>query len=270
MMGLFASELRRLTSRRLVLWLLLVAIGLAVLLVVLVTAKSDPNRVGDDLVRTTQLWLSRSAALDLGVQRDQVIATTAVLTYLLVIVIGASAVGAEYRAGTVTTILTWEPRRVRLLIVRLAATALVAMAFFLIVHLVVVGGWALGASIRGETRGADVAFWGELATVLARATLLAGVLAVLSGAIATVGRNTAAAMGVWFGYLIVVEAIVRGRLENLVPWFLTGNAGAFFAWEPVRQNGHVITAGSGAARMALYFVLIGGAAVAVFARRDVT
>ena len=90
---------------------------------------------------------------------QSLIATISVLTYLLIVLLGASAVGAEYRAGTVTTILTWEPRRTRLLLARLGAAALVGMLLFVIVHAVFIGGWALGASLNGSTAGRDADFW---------------------------------------------------------------------------------------------------------------
>ncbi len=180
------------------------------------------------------------------------------LTYLLVVVLGASAVGAEYRAGTVTTILTWEPRRSRLLLARLGATAIVGMLLFVVVHAVFIGGWALGASARGYTTGADADFWRTLVFVVLRGTLLAGALAAISGALATLGRNTAAAMGVWFGYLVVVEAIVRGQMKDTVPWMLTSVGGAFYRWDRVIYDGRGVSAGSGTLRLALYIVLIGG------------
>ena len=62
------------------------------------------------------------------------------LSYLLVVLLGASAVGAEYRAGTVTTILTWEPRRTRLLLARIGAAVIVGMLLFVVVHAVFIGG----------------------------------------------------------------------------------------------------------------------------------
>ena len=45
------------------------------------------------VLNVTSLWLTRTAARNIGVQRDQVISTIAVLTYLLVIVIG---IGVQY------------------------------------------------------------------------------------------------------------------------------------------------------------------------------
>jgi ABC-type transport system involved in multi-copper enzyme maturation permease subunit len=267
---LLQSEIRRLAGRRLVKWLLLVSLALVAVLIVIVTANSNADALNDqDAMTLPQLWLSRTAAAAQHVKRDNAIATVSVLSYLLTVVIGASAVGAEYRAGTVTTILTWEPRRVRLLVARLAAAAVVAMVFFLLVQLVFVAGWALGVAINGRS-GTNGDFWRDLAVLLGRATVIAGALAVISGAIATIGRNTAAAMGVWFGYLIAIEAILRGQVEVLIPWFLTPNVGALYGWESVTQNGYTVTGGEGALRLALYVVLFAVGAVVVFQRRDVT
>jgi ABC-2 type transport system permease protein len=267
---LLASEIRRLTGRRLVFWLLVISIVLVIVLDVLVAVYSNPDAVGNDVMRPTQLWLTRGAAEALGVKRENVLPTISVLTYLLVIVIGASAVGAEYRAGTVTTILTWEPRRIRLLLARLTAAAVVAMVFFLVIHVVFIGGWVLGAKLRNPSAGASADFWWELASVVARGVVIAGVFAAISGALAGIGRNTAAAMGIWFGYLVVVEAIVRSQLPEAVPWFLIPNVAAFYGWETVRTDGYSITAGAGGLRLLLDFAVIGTVAVVVFRRRDVT
>jgi hypothetical protein len=268
---LLRSEVRRLAGRRLFFWLTLVSLGFVVMLVVINTLRSDTAALDQSQVmRITDLWLSDRAAAHLGLASQTGIATISVLTYLLIVVLGASAVGAEYRAGTVTTILTWEPRRSRLLLARLGAAAIVSMLLFVIVHAVFIGGWALGASARGSTTGANADFWRTLVFVVLRGTLLAGALAAISGALATLGRNTAAAMGVWFGYLVVVEAIVRVQMQDFVPWMLTSVGGAFYGWSRVADEGRSVSAGSGTLRLALYIVLIGGAALTVFHRRDVT
>lgn len=269
-MRLLGSEIRRLAARRLVLWTLLVSIIAILLLVIFITTRSDPNGLNDqDVMTLGQLWLTRAAAESQAVPRDNAIATISVLSYLLVIVIGASAIGAEYRAGTIGTVLTWEPRRIRLLVARLAAAAIIGMVYFLVVHLVFIGMWKIGVALNGRSE-VPADFWRDLFVLLGRATLLAGVLAVISGAIATLGKNTAAAMGIWFGYLIAIEAILRSQVDSLVPWFLTPNAGAFYGWESVTQNAHTVTAGSGLVLLAFYVLLFGGVAAAVFQRRDVT
>src|SRR5262249_51652332 len=153
-----------------------------------------------------------------------------------------------------TTVLTWSPRRVRLMLARYLAIALVAMGFFLVVQLAFIAGWTVGSVLQGSTGGADTDFWLEVASVLVRTTLVAGGLAVVSGALATVCRNTAGAMGIWFGYLIVVEGIVRTNFGDLVPWFLTANIAAVFAWETTRQNDHAIGPEAGLLRLVPYLV----------------
>jgi ABC-2 type transport system permease protein len=270
-MRLLTTEILRLSRRRMVFWMFLAMLALVAFIVVLNTAISKPDSFDPgDVMRLTDLWLSRDAARQLDVQREEFLTTISVLCYLLLVVLGASAVGAEYRAGTVTTVLTWEPRRVRLLLARFTATAVVAVVFFLVIHLVFVAGWALGAGLRGTTDGADGGFWRDLVFVLLRATVIAAVLAVMSAAIATLLRNTAGAMGVWFGYLVAVEGILRGNVDQTKPWMLFISTAAFYGWERLDDVGRAVTGAGGLFHLALYLALLGGAAVAVFTRRDVT
>lgn len=253
-----------------VLWMALAMLGLVVTVLTVNTVNSHPDSMFGDVMRTTDLWLRDSRANELGIAPRNRIIPIAVVTYLLLVAFGASAVGAEYRAGTVTTILTWEPRRIRLLSIRFLAIALVAMGFFVVTLGVFVAGWTAGAALNGTSRGADGEFWGELLVVLARGTLVAGVLAVLSGALATLGRNTAAALGIWFGYLVGVEAILQANVKAVTPWMLLLNVGAFFQGESVSVSRHTLEPASGAVVMAVYLVVVAGGALAVFARRDVT
>ncbi len=252
-------------------WVTLVLLGFVAMIVVINTVNSEPHGLNpNDTIRLTDLWLSNRAAARLGVGTNNFIPTISVLSYMMIVVLGASAVGAEYRAGTVTTMLTWEPRRVRLLATRLAAATIVSMALFVVIHLVFIGGWAIGVELQGQTGGVDSDFWRALLFVVVRGTVLAGVLAVISGAFATLGRNTAAALGLWFGYLVAVEGILRGQVSSTIPWLLTSSAAAFYGWQPVTSNGQSVTAGAGALHLVIYVVVIGAGALVVFQRRDVT
>jgi ABC-type transport system involved in multi-copper enzyme maturation permease subunit len=221
-------------------------------------------------MRTTDLWLTDAMSRELGIAQRQRIGTIAVLTYLLLIVLGASAIGAEYRAGTVSTVLTWEPRRVRLLAARLGAVALVCLATFLFVSAVFIGGWALGASLAGSTAGADGDFWREIVAVTGRGAVLAVALPVISAALATIGRNTAAALGIWFGYLVAIEGILTANVKATTPWMLTVSSAAFYGWERINANQHTVTPGAGTLHVALFGLVLGAAGFAAFARRDVT
>jgi len=87
-------------------------------------------------------------------------------------VIGASSIGAEWQARSITTLLTWEPRRARVLAAK------------------VVERHRHQRRVRG----------------------------------ASIGRNTAAALGVGFAYFLVVENVVGNFLAGFRRWLILGNS----------------------------------------------
>jgi ABC-2 type transport system permease protein len=188
-------------------------------------------------------------------------------------------VGADYRSGTVGTLLTWEPRRVRVALARILAVALVAIAIYVVVMGVFVGGWALGAAQRGSTAGLGADFWPDLAAVGGRSVVVVGVLAVVTAALAFVTRSTVGAVIVWFGYLIGVEAVLGQRVRSVQPGLLVGNLTAFLTGVDVSfpSEQHVdgsvthriAQPGPGLARVVLVAVILVTLGVLAFRRRDV-
>src|SRR5687768_10411060 len=139
---------------------------------------------------------------------------TAFLAILIGLVIGASAIGASWQTGTMTTILSWEPRRARVLLVRAAIVALAVIALVVILLGIFVALFWFTTGVGGLT--ATPSGWTrELAGVVARIASLAGAASIIGGAIAMLGRNTAAALGAVFVYLTVFEGIVRGLRPTL-------------------------------------------------------
>ena len=61
------------------------------------------------------------------------------------LVIGASMVGASWQTGTITTILTWEPRRIRWLLARLVVTAVGVFVVTMVLLAVLAAALALAA-----------------------------------------------------------------------------------------------------------------------------
>lgn len=133
----------------------------------------------------------------------------AVVGLLLAVVVGATAVGAEWQAGTFTSLLTWEPRRQRVLAAKMTAAVAVTTLGALVVALVL----GLGDLVVAATRGTVDSH--GLVRLLAGAELraLLGVaLAVLAGmALAMLTRHTAGALGLLGGYLVLGE-LVGGRV----------------------------------------------------------
>jgi ABC-type transport system involved in multi-copper enzyme maturation permease subunit len=207
--ALVRSELRRFRSRRLVKALAVVAlIGIATTVVILAVRSRPPNIF---TLSDARPFLEGTASL------------FAIAGWL----IGTSLVGAEWQAGTMTTLLTWEPRRIRVLVAKTLAAAIGVFAMILLLDLVFTGLMALVAATRGSTEGMDSSLVRSIVGLDVRVATLAALGAVLGLSLATVTRNTGAALGIAFVYLAIVEGIVRGFLPGWRAWLLGDNSSIF-------------------------------------------
>jgi len=183
--------------------------------------------------------------------------------------LGASLVGAEWHAGTMATLLTWEPRRIRVLVAKLVAAG--ALVFALAVALQILLGAALlpAGLLRGTTDGIDSDWLRSLGGVGLRVAAVSVVGATMGASIATIGRNTAAALGIAFGYLAIVENAIRGLRPTWSPWLLGDNVIVVITNQT--QNAPLIgrSALAAAALIACYTLALLAAALFAFHRRDI-
>lgn len=308
MSRLVASELRRIAARRLVrVVLLLAAVGVVVGGVITFVAtdslsedayrrrveqvdadRRDADRrareclekngvdveaqkpIPDEIARAC--LPDASSANDPRFHRSDLKGVLQGVTGVLVIVgwlLGASLVGAEFASRGMTTTLTWETRRGRVFAAKAAAvvvaTAVVAalvlaltaaamLPALLLHHAPVVPGDPSAATMIGTA---------------ARGVILTGVAAAFGFAIATIGRNTAAALGAGFAYIVILENIIGGYVPRWRRWLLLGNVIVFVSGENDGGDvpGRTVTsAGLFLAAVALA-LLIG--AISVFRVRDI-
>jgi hypothetical protein len=180
--------------------------------------------------------------------------------------IGASLVGAEWHTGTVTTLLTWEPRRVRVFVAKVTAAVVGVAAIALALQALLGGALALVAVLRGTTEGADGSWLTATAGTAVRSALLASFGAAVAFAIASVARNTAAALGTVFVWLAVVEGLVRALRPGWAPWLIADNAIVFLT-----GSGNIDRTMMGAGLLLVsYAIGLATVACVAFARRDVT
>lgn len=185
---------------------------------------------------------------------------------MLGLALGASFIGAEWHHRTLTTLLTWESRRIRVLAMKLAASAAVAFAAVIAFQAMLGAALVPAAAFRGSTEGATAAWLGGVIGIGFRVATLAAIGAVLGGAIAAVTRNTAIALGISFAWLAVVEGIIRGLRPRWQPWLIGDNATAFVA--PADAS-VVRTILGGGVVLAIYVLLVALIAGRVFQQRDV-
>lgn len=185
------------------------------------------------------------------------------------LLLGASAIGADWHAGHVTTILSWEPRRGYVLFAKIAAALTGVFVLSLLLQALLGIALAVAAAGAGSTTGVDAAWLAESAGVALRVAALSTIFAGFGFGLASAGRNTAVALGVGFGYVVIVENLVRGLRPRWTPWLLTDNAGLFVVASPIDfplLGRSTIVAG-------LYLAAVGAAlllaAAVLFRTRDV-
>jgi hypothetical protein len=208
----------------------------------------------------------------------EILQGTAFVAILIGLVIGASSVGASWQTGTMTTILTWEPRRARVFLVRAVIVALGVSALIAILLGVFLALFWVATSLRGLTDTPE-GWASEVAGMVARVSALAGAASMIGGAIAMLGRNTAAALGGVFVYLAVFESIVRGLRPALGRIMLGDNITTVVIGHDLRifydvtETGAplsvTITPARAALVVAIYSLVLMAAAAIAFRARDV-
>jgi hypothetical protein len=152
---------------------------------------------------------------------------------LVVAMLGATSGGADWGARTMGLLLSWEPRRTRLFLVRLGVLLVIALAVQAILALLAV---ALGSVIAqahplevpaGSIPGYDPASVTAAAESAARWVPLAGLAAAGSYALAMLTRSTGWAIAAAIGFVVVVESLIRGLWAWGSQWLIQTNATAW-------------------------------------------
>ena len=211
-----------------------------------------------------------------GVGLDGYLPTVATFYLVVATIIGASFVGAEYKAGTLENLLLWEPRRIRVLSSKFVAGFVSTTALTALLLAVLSAGLVTLAGFRGTTVAIDGRFWIDLASTVGRGALVGGLLFVAAMAISVLARNTTAAVGTILGWVIISSVAFEALLPVLRPWEIIHNATAFITESDaagatidddadVYHHGY-LTAG---AVTAAWVAVLAAAATLSFARRDV-
>lgn len=244
-MRLFGAELTRLASRRLVRWVLVLYLAGIVLAGILVYVNNDGSfRQSDMPDALIGLWLP---------------------LMLFGWLVGATSIGAEWGPRTVTALLTWDPRRGVVLATKAAAAASLTAVLAVLLEIVFTGALFPGASADPVAR--DGVVWEEYVATGGRIVLVAVLGSAYGFGLATIGKNTAAALGGGMAYLIIVENLVRAYKAEWSEWLLGSNIGRVIEGESGFGLAERTTTGA-AAVLAVYALVLLGLALWVFRRRE--
>lgn len=259
MIALVRAELWRVTSRRLFrVLLLLVTIWVVVVGAWIFTSSGSARD------------LEYATALHGGIR------VAASIIFTMSVVVGASAVGADWGSGLMTTLLTWEPRRTRLLTAKglavIGAVVVATGAIFVLIAIVLIP----SGMLRGTIDGLTGTWWRSTLGVSSRGLAVAALGTALGVGLASVVRTAAGPIAAWMIFQFVVAPVVTFFWRpSLYRWFPDGNVQLLLGGsEESSINGTLLIPSSSSLRGGLVLaayagvMLIGG--LIAFRSRDVT
>jgi hypothetical protein len=189
------------------------------------------------------------------------------LIAMIALVIFAAAVATEYTNGTIRNLLIREPRRVRLMLLRWLA--LVSWTALLVLVFIAVG--IVAGLVTMKTQGYSTSQWFESdglthigATVL-YLWLALSLFATFGAILALVLKTPVAAIGIGIAWFLIVENLLGALVSGTNDW-LPGNIITSVAHGGTDAHGFW----DALALIAGYVAVLGGAALALFSRNDVS
>lgn len=218
------------------------------------------------------------------------ITTYAAILALAAFVIGASYVGAEWSSGGMMNLLLWRPQRLKVLGAKLGALLAALAALSVAVAIVWTLAFVLIAELRGSMDGMTSGAWQSIALTELRALGLILAAAALGFGLASLGRNTALALGATIGAVVVfqfglVTVLSLAQVPFAEAWLLpvwgiawmqkeikleNFNACEFSSVSGCQPDTLTLTWPMAGGLMALAVVLIVGAAMWTMRSRDIT
>jgi len=207
---------------------------------------------------------------------------SAALAFLL----GATYVGAEWSSRSMVALLFWEPRRFKVMRVKLAVLMGAAALLALVGQALWWGTALVMARYLGRTGELPEDFYADLLGQQGRSVLLVVFTSLLGFGLSNLVRNTGAALGVGFVYFAIVENAIRIVRPRWQEWLLTDNAAALvltggqrifiFGEGFVDEQGAFVDSGRevlltnvhGGLVLGIATAVLVGLGVVLFARRD--
>lgn len=226
------------------------------------------------------LWLPEPLTVTL----PPALASLGTTLFAIGLAVGATFTAAEFATGSMSTWLTFTPRRTPVHASKLLAAALgVVPAAVVALAVFVPGTWAVHEA-ADLTGGMGAAQWVDAAGTAGRTVALTALGSLLGSALGFLLRHTAGVLGLALGWLLIVENMLGSWQPDLYPWLLAGNIDAFAAggttWyrdvcEPTAEGlrctsvEEYLSLGHGAVYLLAVTALVAVVSLLVFRRRDV-
>ncbi|MEW2380924.1 ABC transporter permease subunit [Micromonospora sp. NPDC047707] len=214
----------------------------------------------------------------------------AAILALVGFVVGASFVGAEWSTGGMMNLLLWRPKRLTVLLTKLAALLTGLLALAVTTTALWFGSFWIVATLRGTTEKMTSGVWQSFALTGLRGVVLALVGATVGFAVASLGRHTAMALGGAIGVIVVGQfgvaiLLALAGIRFAEAWLLPTYVAAWMQKKVTLQNWEAcqatyfgeckpetldITWQHSSLLLGVSLVLILGAALWTMRRRDIS
>ncbi|MEO5973996.1 MAG: hypothetical protein ABIQ38_02150 [Ilumatobacteraceae bacterium] len=259
-------EMRRALHRRLVRWMIFISlVGCVLLGLILFLTSRNPVSFANDVGHPAHManWW------DANSDGDSFLTPSALFLVVGAVICGASVVGAEWKAGTMTTMLTWVPSRIRLHGARTLSAALLSFVISFLLQIVYLSSALPAVILNGNTEGTDFSWWGALILAMSRISFITLLVTVLAVSIATIGRNTSAALIVLATWALVIERLIAGFWPKYGRFMIAENVGTVVPWAELRGADFQRPPIVALLTLVAYLIPVVVSATILFARRDV-
>ncbi len=225
MIRLVTAEFKRLAARRITRYFPLTVAGLMIAGIAIALQVINSNDDSVDFVND----------IAGGPDATSILGPVTILFPLMAFVIGASYMGADIKTGMLEHLLTWEPRRLRLLAARAVSLFVVAAVLTMILATFFVALLYLLAALTGTVDGTSGELWGNIAKLVLRSGLAAGIFSALGvGATILVNNSIASIVG-FVIYWFVAEPLVGTFLPKWGIYLPIENANALSEGRPAQR-----------------------------------
>ncbi|MEO8364027.1 MAG: hypothetical protein ABI570_06575 [Ilumatobacteraceae bacterium] len=259
-------EMRRALHRRLVRWMIFIAlVGCAGVGLIAFLTSRNPVKFAHDTghpARMVNWWVSRNGG-------ESFLTPAALFLVVGAVICGASVVGAEWKSGTMTTMLTWVPSRLRLHGARTISAAVLSFVISFLLQIVYLASALPAVITHGTTTGTNASWWSALLLAMLRISFITLLVTVLAVSIATIGRNTSAALVALATWALVIERLIAGFWPKYARFMIAENVGIVVPWEQLRDASFDRPPIIALIALIGYLIPIVAVATVLFVRRDV-
>jgi hypothetical protein len=181
--------------------------------------------------------------------------------------LGAMSITGEFRHGTIRPTLLATPRRDRVIVAKVAASALAGVVVGLLAEALTAGAEAVGLAARGihiDLGG------GDYAQLLAGGALAAGLFAAVGVGVGAVVRNQVAAVVGLCVWLLFIEPILLGDVPAVAKFAPGASAGGIAGAIQAQIAGNLVAPSLGVVLLAAYAAAASVAGSIAITRRDVS